>query len=61
MMSRKHYTAIAHILSNYQEVMEADKYFEMIIDFSKYLSYDNERFNAFQFMEACGVSIPKME
>ena len=55
MMSRKHYTAIANILSNYQEVMEADEYFEMVIDFGKMMRLDNDLFDLSRFMIACGI------
>ena len=44
MMTRKDYVAVAEILSNYQEVIEADEYYEMVMDFGKMMRLDNERF-----------------
>lgn len=57
MMTRKDYVAVAEILSNYQEVIEADEYYEMVMDFGKMMRLDNERFDLSRFMIACGIDI----
>lgn len=55
MMTRKDYIAVSEILSDYQEVMDADEYYEMVMDFGKYMRLDNERFDLSRFMIACGI------
>jgi len=55
MMTRKDYVAVANILADYQEVIEADEYYQMVIDFGKYMRLDNERFDLSRFMIACGI------
>ena len=55
MMTRKDYVAVAAILADYQEVMDADEYYQMVIDFGKYMRLDNERFDLSRFMIACGI------
>ena len=55
MMTRKDYVAVAKILSNYQEVIEADEYHEMVLDFGKMMKLDNTRFDLSRFMIACGI------
>ena len=55
MMTRKDYIAVANILSDYQEVIEADEYYQMVIDFGKMMRLDNERFDLSRFMIACGI------
>ena len=57
MMTRKDYVAVAEILSNYQEVIEADEYYEMVMDFGKMMRLDNDRFDLSRFMIACGIDI----
>jgi hypothetical protein len=59
MMTRKDYIAVSEILGDYQEVMDRDEYFSICLDFAKYMSKDNDRFDMKRFMEACGVSIPE--
>lgn len=59
MMTRKDYVAVSNILRDYQEVIEADEYFDMCRDFAKYMAQDNERFDGARFLEACGI--PKIE
>jgi hypothetical protein len=59
MMTRKDYIAVSEILGDYQEVMDGDEYFSICLDFAKYMSKDNDRFDMKRFMEACGVSIPE--
>jgi hypothetical protein len=55
MMTRKDYVAVANILADYQEVIEADEYYQMVIDFGKMMRLDNERFDLSRFMIACGI------
>ena len=55
MMTRKDYVAVSEILSDYAEVIEADEYFTMCLDFAKYMAQDNDRFDARRFLEACGI------
>ena len=55
MMTRKDYVAVANILSDYQEVIEADEYYEMVLDFGKMMKLDNTRFDLSRFMIACGI------
>ena len=57
MMTRKDYVAVANILSNYQEVIEADEYYEMVMDFGKMMKLDNIRFDLSRFMLACGIDV----
>ena len=55
MMTRKDYVAVANILSDYQEVIEADEYYQMVLDFGKMMKLDNERFDLSRFLIACGI------
>ena len=55
MMTRKDYVAVANILSDYQEVIEFDEYYQMVMDFGKMMKLDNERFDLSRFMIACGI------
>jgi hypothetical protein len=55
MMTRKDYVAVAEILSDYQEVIEFDEYYQMVMDFGKMMRLDNERFDLSRFMIACGI------
>jgi len=57
MMTRKDYVAVSEILSDYAEVIEADEYFTMCLDFAKYMAQDNDRFDTRRFMEACGINL----
>ena len=57
MMTRKDYVAVAHILSNYQDVMDSDDYYEMVMDFGKMMKLDNIRFDLSRFMIACGIDV----
>ena len=57
MMTRKDYIKVSNILADYQEVMEADDYYELVMDFGKMLKLDNERFDLSRFMIACGIDI----
>jgi len=57
MMTRKDYVAVSNILSNYQDVMDSDDYYEMVMDFGKMMRLDNERFDLSRFMIACGIDI----
>jgi hypothetical protein len=55
MMTRKDYVAVSDILSNYQDVMDSDDFYEMVIDFGKMMKLDNVRFDLSRFMLACGI------
>jgi len=55
MMTRKDYVAVSHILSEYQEVIDAVEYLDLCRDFAKYMAQDNDRFDARRFLEACGI------
>ena len=57
MMTRKDYVAVATILSNYQDVMDSDDYYEMVMDFGKMMKLDNTRFDLSRFMLACGIDL----
>ena len=57
MMTRKDYVAVSNILSNYQDVMDSDDYYEMVMDFGKMMKLDNTRFDLSRFMIACGIDI----
>ena len=56
-MTRKDYVAVATILSNYQDVMDSDDYYEMVMDFGKMMKLDNTRFDLSRFLIACGIDI----
>jgi hypothetical protein len=60
MMTRKDYVAVSNILSNYQDVMDSDDYYEMVMDFGKMMKLDNTRFDLSRFMLACGIDINKL-
>lgn len=55
MMTRKDYVSVASILSDYQEAMEPDEYYAMVVDFGKMMKLDNTRFDLSRFMIACGI------
>ena len=55
MMTRKDYVKVSQILSDYQEAMEPDEYYAMVVDFGKMMKLDNERFDLSRFMIACGI------
>ena len=57
MMTRKDYVKVAQILSDYQEVIEADEYYSMVMDFGKMMKLDNTRFDLSRFMVACGIDM----
>lgn len=57
MMTRKDYVAVSNILANYQDVMDSDDYYEMVMDFGKMMKLDNTRFDLSRFMIACGIDI----
>ena len=57
MMTRKDYVAVATILSNYQDVIDSDDYYEMVMDFGKMMKLDNTRFDLSRFLIACGIDI----
>ena len=60
MMTRKDYVAVSEILADYQDVMDSDDYFEMVMDFGKMMKLDNERFDLSRFMIACGINIGEL-
>jgi len=55
MMTRKDYVAVANILSDYQDVIEADEYYQLVMDFGKMMKLDNVRFDLSRFLIACGI------
>ena len=55
MMTRKDYVAVSNILADYQEAMEPDEYYAMVVDFGKMMKLDNTRFDLSRFMIACGI------
>lgn len=57
MMTRKDYVKVSAILSNYQDVMDSDDYYEMVMDFGKMMKLDNDRFDLSRFMIACGIDM----
>mgnify|MGYP001050815358 CR=1 FL=1 len=57
MMTRKDYVKVSTILSDYQDVMDSDDYYEMVMDFGKMMKLDNTRFDLSRFMVACGVDM----
>ena len=57
MMTRKDYVAVSEILSNYQDVIDSDDYYEMVMDFGKMMKLDNTRFDLSRFMIACGIHV----
>jgi len=57
MMTRKDYVAVSNILSNYQDVMDSDDFYELVMDFGKMLKLDNTRFDLSRFLIACGIDI----
>lgn len=60
MQTRKDYIAISNILSDYQGAMEADEYYQMVVDFGKMMKSDNVRFDLSRFMIACGIDIQEL-
>ena len=56
-MTRKDYVAVSNILANYQDVMDSDDYYEMVMDFGKMMKLDNTRFDLSRFMIACGIDM----
>ena len=57
MMTRKDYVKVSAILADYQDVMDSDDYYELVMDFGKMMRLDNERFDLSRFMIACGIDI----
>ena len=57
MMTRKDYVAVSNILADYQDVIDSDDYYEMVMDFGKMMKLDNERFDLSRFMIACGIDM----
>ena len=55
MMTRKDYVAVAHILSEYRQSIPAEDYQDLVMDFAKYMAFDNERFDTYRFLEASGI------
>tara|TARA_R100001143_G_scaffold30498_1_gene29750 strand:- start:2251 stop:2421 length:171 start_codon:yes stop_codon:yes gene_type:complete len=54
MLSRKHYKAVAEILSHYPEG-DISPLEVMVIQFADMFAQDNPRFDRGLFYEACGV------
>ena len=57
MMTRKDYVLVSKILSMYQDVMDSDDYYEMVMEFGKMMKLDNTRFDLSRFMIACGIDL----
>ena len=57
MMTRKDYVKVSAILADYQEAMEPDEYYAMVMDFGKMMKLDNTRFDLSRFMIACGIDM----
>ena len=57
MMTRKDYVKVSAILADYQDVMDSDDYYELVMDFGKMMKLDNTRFDLSRFMIACGIDI----
>jgi hypothetical protein len=55
MMTRHDYIKVSAILADYQEVMDADEYYQLVMDFGKMMKLDNARFDLSRFMIACGI------
>lgn len=55
MMTRKDYVKVSAILADYQEAMEPEEYYAMVVDFGKMMKLDNTRFDLSRFMIACGI------
>jgi len=55
MMTRKDYVKVSAILADYQEVMDSDDFYEMVMDFGKMMKLDNDRFDLSRFLMACGI------
>jgi len=55
MMTRKDYVAVSNILADYQEAMDSDDFYEMVMDFGKVMKLDNDRFDLSRFVMACGI------
>ncbi len=54
-MSRKHFIAIAEILSDNQNKMPRKAHLNLVCDFSTFLSGDNDSFDEEKFWVACGI------
>jgi hypothetical protein len=59
MMSKKDYIAISAILKGYRLSMSSEEYLQLVWDFASYMKLNNDRFDNFRFLEACGI--PKVE
>jgi hypothetical protein len=59
MMTRKDYIAVSNILKEYKYAMSDEDYTDLVVDFGKYMAFDNERFDYVVFARACGI--PKVE
>jgi len=60
MMTRKDYVAVSNILADYQEVMDSDDFYEMVMDFGKMMKLDNDRFDLSRFVMACGIDTKEL-
>lgn len=61
MMTRKDYVAVANILKEYRQSMEARDYSDLCNDFADYMEKDNPRFQDLTFLKACQVPMQEVE
>jgi len=54
-MTRKDYVKVSAILATYQDVMDSDDYYELVMDFGKMMKLDNDRFDLSRFLIASGI------
>ena len=55
MMTRKDYVKVSAILASYQDVIDSDDYYELVMDFGKMMKLDNDRFDLSRFLIASGI------
>jgi hypothetical protein len=55
MMTRKDYVKVSAILATYQDVIDSDDYYELVMDFGKMMKLDNDRFDLSRFLIASGI------
>ena len=57
MMTRKDYVKVSAILSEYRQSIPAEDYHDLVMDFGKMMTLDNDRFDLSRFMIACGIDM----
>ena len=55
MMTRKDYVKVSAILASYQDVIDSDDYYELVMDFGNMMKLDNDRFDLSRFLIASGI------